>query len=78
MAKEKIQQHKKAIKILTQYERLANKLGLRLSRQKIEELNRLRDNGSIKVTNLPARLHEEFPGEFCNMTLAEIESDEEQ
>lgn len=78
MAKEKIQQQKKAIKILTQYERLANKLGLRLSRQKIEELNRLRDNGAIKVTHLPARLHEEFPGEFRNMTLAEIESDEEQ
>ncbi|MFB2882126.1 hypothetical protein [Floridanema aerugineum] len=70
-------QQKKAIKILTQYERLANKFELRLSSQKIAELNLLRDSGLIKITNLPARLHEEFPGEFRELTLDEIRSYEE-
>ena len=67
-------QQNTAIKILTQYERLAKKFGLQLSRQKIEELNRLRDNGLIKLANLPAKLHQEFPGEFRDLTLDEIRS----
>ncbi|OUL36180.1 hypothetical protein BV372_08205 [Nostoc sp. T09] len=62
----------KAIKILTQYERLANKYGLRLSEQKIQELNVLRDNGLIRASNLPAKLRNEFPGEFSEMNLNEI------
>jgi predicted DsbA family dithiol-disulfide isomerase len=65
-------QAQKAIKILTQYERLANKYGLRLSDDKIQELNTLRDHGLIKVSNLPAKLRNEFPGEFSDMNLNEI------
>jgi predicted DsbA family dithiol-disulfide isomerase len=65
-------QAQKAIKILTQYERLANKYGLRLSDDKIQELNTLRDHGLIKVSNLPAKLRNEFPEEFSDMNLNEI------
>ncbi|TAE61548.1 MAG: hypothetical protein EAZ87_01750 [Nostocales cyanobacterium] len=71
------QNAKKAIKILTQYERLANKYGLRLSDEKIQELNSLRDNGLIKISNLPAKLGKEFPGEFRDMNLNEIKTYEE-
>jgi hypothetical protein len=42
----------KAIKLLTQYERLANKLNSSLSPSRIQELNRMRDDGSITVNNL--------------------------
>jgi hypothetical protein len=45
----------KAIKLLTQYERLANKLNSSLSSlspSRIQELNRMRDDGSITVNNL--------------------------
>jgi hypothetical protein len=62
----------KAIKILTQYERLAENKGLRLSDKKIQELNILRDKELIKISDLPATLRAEFPGEFINMTLNEI------
>lgn len=62
----------KAIKILTQYERLANKYKLNLSADKIQALNLLRDNGLIKFSDLPAKLRSEFPGEFGDMTLNEI------
>jgi|694.fasta_scaffold100517_1 hypothetical protein len=64
----------KAIKILTQYERLANKYNLNLSAEKIQALNRLRDNGLIKFSDLPAKLRSEFPREFGDMTLNEIKS----
>jgi hypothetical protein len=64
----------KAIKILTQYERLANKYNLNLSAEKIQALNRLRDNGLIKFSDLPAKLRSEFPREFDDMTLNEIKS----
>ncbi|WP_066425458.1 hypothetical protein [Anabaena sp. 4-3] len=70
-------QAQKAIKILTQYERLANKYGLRLSDDKIKELNTLRDNGLIKISNLPAKLRNEFPGEFSEMNLNEIRAYQE-
>jgi hypothetical protein len=72
-----ISKKQKAIKILTQYERLANKFNIQLSPQKIEYLNRLRDNGLIKIADLPAKLHNEFPGEFRDLTLDEIKSDEQ-
>lgn len=62
----------KAIKILTQYQRLAKKYDINLSEKKIEFLNKLRSQGIIKITNLPAKLRTEFPGEFSNMTLNEI------
>ncbi|HLO84621.1 MAG TPA: hypothetical protein VK203_06350 [Nostocaceae cyanobacterium] len=67
----------KAIKILTQYERLANKYGLKLSDEKIKELNDLRDRGLIKISNLPAKLRAEFPGEFRDMNLNDIRAYQE-
>jgi hypothetical protein len=68
---------KTAIKILTQYERLANKYNLNLSAEKIRSLNLLRDNGLIKFSDLPAKLRAEFPGEFCDMNLNQIKVYEE-
>jgi hypothetical protein len=62
-----------AIKILTQYERLAQKFGLNLPESRIAELNRLRDAGQITINHIPARLREQFPtGTFADMTLAAI------
>lgn len=62
----------KAIKILTQYERLAKKYNIRLPDKRIQELNELRDKGLIKIDHLPAKLKSEFPGIFKDKTLAEI------
>ena len=61
-----------AIKILTQYERLAKKYGSNLPPKRIAELNRLRDAGTITSNHLPGTLTREFPGEFSGKTLAEI------
>jgi hypothetical protein len=64
---------KTAIKILTQYERLAQKFGLNLPASRIEELNRLRDAGTITINHIPASLRDPFPiGTFGDMTLAAI------
>ena len=63
---------KRAIKILEQYERLAGKRRIKLSAARIQELNRLRDAGVIKSTDLPAKLRPKFPGEFAGLTLAAI------
>jgi hypothetical protein len=62
----------KAIKLLTQYERLANKLNSSLSPSKIQELNRIRDDGTITVNHLPSALQREFPSQFSGMSLTEI------
>jgi hypothetical protein len=62
----------KAIKILTQYERLAEKLGIRISARRIEDLDRLRDAGRISTSDLPAGLLREFPGELAGLSLDEI------
>jgi RHS repeat-associated protein len=62
----------KATKILTQYERLAQKYGIRLSPRRIEELNRLRDAGRISTSDLPAGLLREFPGELAGLSLEDI------
>jgi hypothetical protein len=62
-----------AIKILTQFERLAQKYGLNLSPRRIEELNRLRDSGQITINHIPGSLRDPFPlGTFGEMTLAAI------
>jgi len=61
-----------AIKILTQYERLASERGIHLPPNRLAELNRLRDAGKIKIGDLPATLQREFPNEFAGMTLEEI------
>jgi hypothetical protein len=63
---------KKAIKILEQFDRLAQKLGIRIPPRRLQRLIALRDSGTIKSTDLPAGLLREFPGEFAGLTLAEI------
>ena len=63
---------KRAIKILEQYERLANKFGITIPPARLNDLNHLRDNGTIKSTDLPAKLRHEFPGEFVGMPLDAI------
>src|SRR2546423_7915416 len=62
-----------AIKTLTQYERLAEMLGIRLSPRRIEELNSKRDAGTITIDDLPGSLRREWPGgPFDGKTLDEI------
>jgi hypothetical protein len=62
-----------AIKLLTQYKRLAEKYGIKLSNNRITEMNALRDTGTITVNNIPASLNRKFPiGTFGNMTLETI------
>ena len=62
----------KAIKLLEQYERLAQKYGSNLTPKRIDELNRKRDAGTITSNDLPGAMQREFPGEFAGMTLNEI------
>ncbi len=63
-----------ARKILEQYQRLAEKRGVRLSPRRLEELNQLREAREITINHLSSTLHREFPlGTFNSMTLAEIE-----
>lgn len=64
---------KTAIKILKSYKRLAEVRGLNLSPERLEELNCLREAGTMTINDLPATLHREFPkGVFGTMTLGEI------
>ncbi|HEY9610694.1 hypothetical protein [Allocoleopsis sp.] len=68
------QECRKAKKILEQYQRLAEKHGVRLSPRRLEELNELREAKTITINALPSTLRREFPlGTFNSMTLAEIE-----
>ena len=63
----------KAIKILTQYERLAQKFGVNIGNKRIAELNRLRDTGQITINDIPGSLRGEFPtGTFGNITLKQV------
>jgi hypothetical protein len=62
-----------AIKILTQYERLAKKFGKKIGDSRVRELNSLRDSGEITINDLPATLRSEYPtGKFGNMNLKDI------
>ena len=60
---------------MKEYERLYPKVapGKRLSPKTIKELNKKRDNGTIKFDDLPAKLKRRFPGEFKGYSLKEIE-----
>lgn len=62
----------RAIKILEQFERLSRKLGIRLTAARLQDLRGRRDAGTIKSTDVPAKLQREFPGEFAGMTLDAI------
>jgi hypothetical protein len=63
---------KKAIKLLSEFKRLAKKYGVKLSPKRIADLEHLRDAGRIKSSDFPGKLASEFPGEFRGMTLATI------
>jgi hypothetical protein len=63
---------KKAIKLLEQFERLARKYGIRISLKRLQALKNKRDRGTIKSTDLPAKLRGEFPSEFAGKTLDTI------
>lgn len=61
-----------ASKILTQYERLAAKYGVKLSGKRIAELNRLRNAGVISTSDLPATLLQKFPSQLAGLSLNQI------
>jgi hypothetical protein len=63
----------KAIKILKQYKRLTKKYQVDVGIQRQEELDDMIGAGSIKSTNLPAKLSREFPTEYKELTLGELE-----
>jgi len=64
---------KTAIKLLTQFERLAEKYNARIAPARLTELNRKRDAGTIMVVDLPGTLRREWPGGiFDDKTLATI------
>ena len=61
-----------AIKLLTQYERLAQKLDRRISDRRIRQLDEKRNNGTITDNDLPGVLHRQFPGIFRGKSLNQI------
>jgi hypothetical protein len=63
---------RRAIKILEQYKRLAEKFGIRLPPKRIQELDQLRDAGRISSSDIPAKLLEDFPGELAGLSLEDI------
>ena len=67
-----LQKCRQAIKILEQYERLAEKQAAKIPPNRLTNLNLLRDTGMLTINHLPGSLHKKFPREFQNMTLAEI------
>src|SRR5436309_7033930 len=62
----------RAKKILTQWNRLAQKLGVRISKKRREALRRKTNNGTIKVSDLPATLRRGFPSELDRFDLNQI------
>ena len=61
-----------AIKLLREYERLANKLGKQIPPARLAELDRKRDAGTITSADLPGWAQVRFPGEFDGTTLDDI------
>lgn len=62
-----------ATKLLKQYDRLAQKYGVKLSPKEKARLDQKSNDGTITSNDLPATLRREFPGELQNLTLNEIE-----
>ena len=58
--------------MLTDYERLAEKLGKRLSGDRLRRLDALRDAGQITSNDLPGSMQREFPPQLAGETLAQI------
>jgi Fe2+ or Zn2+ uptake regulation protein len=61
-----------ALKLLTQYERLAAKYKVKLTENRVAVLDELRSQGQITSLDLPATLQRVFPGQFRGLTLNEV------
>jgi hypothetical protein len=64
-----------ALKILRSFERLCQKLGIKLSPKRLEELRRKLAAGTLRIDDLPAGLRRQFPARFVGKTIAEIEAE---
>jgi len=62
----------KAIKLLEQFDRLAEKFGIGIPQRRLDRLRKLRDSGTIQSDDPPGKLLREFPDEFVGMSLNEI------
>jgi hypothetical protein len=62
----------KAVKLLTQVLRLAEKYKIKLSPKRKDELQAKINNGTITSNDLPGKIQSEFPGEFKGKTLNDI------
>ena len=62
----------RAKKILTQWERLARKLGIKISKKRRAELRRKTQDGTITIHDLPASLRRRFPSELDRFDLNQI------
>ena len=64
----------KAKKLLTDYERLANKYQVNLSEKRLAQLDALRDAGIITSAHLPGTLQKVFPGQLQAVPLGDIQN----
>jgi hypothetical protein len=62
----------RAKKILTSWERLANKMGIKISKKRREELRRKTNDGTIRISDLPGTLRRSFPSELDRYDLNQI------
>lgn len=60
------------MKILTQYDRLAQKYEITIPPSRRKQLEAKRAEGTITIGDLPGRLRRKWPGIFDEMTLAQI------
>lgn len=63
---------RKAVKLLTEYERLCGTMGMKIPRGKLRLLDEKREAAEITSHDLPGALQREFPGQFASLTLKEI------
>jgi hypothetical protein len=72
LAKKAAEAKRTAEKLLTDYERLAEKYKVTLSPSRLARMNHLRDQGVISTSDLPATLLREFPNELAGRSLSDI------
>ncbi len=66
------QECSRAKKILSAWERLAQKYGVNIGAKRIRELRRKTQDGTIRLSDLPAKLRREFPDELSRYNLNQI------
>ena len=64
----------KAKKLLKFYKRLAQKYNIKLSKNKISQLDALISSGQIRHIDLPSKIQQEFPDSLKGRILIEIEN----